>query len=134
MLMIKPSTDQVLSSFVPSCLQIEDMQTTLDFVYGKDLPHQFCFYDEDGPVLLVGMLEIYHNIYDTYTVFSDNWKALYFKPVTRFFKGYIKNINYDMIFHVVSNDRPWTHKMIKLFGFKECQDIGDHMVYSVGEV
>ena len=132
--MIKPTTDEILRSFVPVEMQIRDMQNTLEFVYNKDLAHQYCFYDDDGPILLAGMVEVADDVYDTYTIFSDKWKPGYFKYFSRAFKGYIKHVSYDIILHVVSNERPWTHKMIKMFGFEKYKDAEDHTIYAIGGV
>lgn len=131
MLMIKPADDEVFSSFIPVELQIKDMEKTINFLYGKDLPHNYCFYDEDGDVLMTGLYEISPGVFDSYTIFSENWKPLYYKYATRFFKKYINHINYDIIFHVVKKDRPWTIKMVKMFGFKEYQEEDDCFIFAV---
>ena len=118
MLTIEPLDKSHLLSFRPMVGQEQEFQTLCDINYPRPEIHNFCVMNDDDMVLLIGMKEKWAGVYDTYTVFSDGWKPVYYKTLVRVVKGYFEHLDYDRIEHLVRCDRPWTDKMARMFGFE----------------
>lgn len=118
MLTIEPLEKKHLLSFVPIKGQEEEFQTLCEITFGKHEMHNFCALDDNGMVLLFGMKEKWAGVYDTYTIFSDLWRPVYYKTMSRVAKGYFDYLDYDRIEHLVKCSRPWTDKIAEIFGFE----------------
>lgn len=118
MLTIEPLTKEHLLSFQPIDGQEEEFKTLCEISYPRPEMHNFAVLNDDELVLLVGMKEKWAGVFDTYTVFADGWKPVFYKTLTRVAKGYFDYLDYDRIEHLVKCDRPWTDKMARMFGFK----------------
>lgn len=103
---------------VPLEGQEDEFQTLVELFYNRNEMHNFCFVDDETPVLMVGLKEKWANVYDSYTVFSPTWNPVFYKKVIRIAKGYLDKLDYDRIEHLAHCDRPWTDRMLKAFGFQ----------------
>lgn len=105
--------------FEPIDIQALETQNTIEFIKQTDIGiHNAAVFDNGKIVLIFGLFELWQGVFSSYTLFSKHWKPMYYRTVTRFFREYIKELDFDRIQHMVSCDRKWTHKMAKLFGFK----------------
>lgn len=119
MLTLEPTTNKHLEQFVPLDMQEGEFNTLCELLYNKQEKHNFCILFDGVPILLLGMKEKWDKVYDTYTVFSPEWKASYYKYIVRLTKKYFAHLDYDRIEHLCRCERVWTSKMAKLFGFQE---------------
>lgn len=81
-------------------------------------PHNYCFLFDGEPVLIIGLFEKWPKCFGTYTFFSKNWNFIYYKTIVKVVKSYINYLEYDRIEHLISVDRPWTDRLVKIFGFE----------------
>lgn len=77
---------------------------------------------DSEPVLIFGLYNNRPNVYYAFTVFSAGWKPKYYKHIIKWSKLFFEKFSFERIEHLISCDRPWAHKMIKLFGFT-CEGI-----------
>lgn len=115
MLTLKTTKREDFFKFNVIDIQIEELNTLLEYHFNEKEPHMFTVFKDDTPVLLIGLKEMWPMVFDSYTVFSKEWKYMYFRHVLRMAKKYLKYIKYDRIQHLVSEKRDWTHKMANLF-------------------
>lgn len=118
MLTSRKTTDNDFLLFAPSPDQLDEFSMIREIFYGYDKENCLTVLDGDNPVLLIGMREKWHKVYDTFTIYSASWKPVYFKSFVKIAKDYFSNIDYDRIEHLISCDRPWTDKTARFFGFK----------------
>lgn len=107
-----------LLDFSPMEGQEEEYITVCDYYWNNPSSLAFCFSDKNGPVLMIGLEEKWEKVYDTFTIFSRNWKPVYYKDAIREARNFFKDFRCDRIEHLVRTDRPWTDKMAKMFGFE----------------
>jgi len=105
-------------NFEPIDMQAIEFLNYFAINFEEDQPHNFAFECDGEIVLLISLREMWPGVYDSFTIFSKHWRPVFYKSVSRAAKNYLKNINYDRIQHLVSCERPWTHKMAKMFGMK----------------
>ncbi len=117
MLINKQLTDEHIEAFVPLEEQSADCETLYSLYYKKDKKGSFAIIADDEVVLIMGIREKWNNVYDTFTIFSPNWKPIYYREVLMQSKDYFSKLKYDRIEHLISCDRPWTDKMASMFGF-----------------
>lgn len=118
MLTIDKIKNEHLIAFIPLDGQEEEFETLFEIYYNSNEPHGFCFLKDGIPVLLIGLKQKWHRVFDTFTVFSKSWKPVYYKTVVKESNSYFRKLDCDRIEHLIRCDRPWTDKMAKLFGFK----------------
>lgn len=117
MLTSRVITDDDLTSFIPMDGQEDDFLNICDIFYQKPKGESLVVLDKEIPVLLIGMRERWHKVYDTFTIYSNSWKPIYFREFVKLAKDYFEKIDYDRIEHLISCDKPWTDKTAKFFGF-----------------
>lgn len=117
MLTLDTATDMDLAAFVPMELQRAEYATIKELFYGKPKDGIFVFRDGDSPMLIIGLMPKWPRVYDTATLYSVNWKPIYFRQVIKKAKEFFLFFDYDRIEHMIHCDRPWTDKMIEAFGF-----------------
>jgi len=118
MLTLRAINNSDFETFSPIDIQSKEFLDFFAGFYKPEDPHNFAVVFNGNIVLLIGMREMWPGVFDTYTLFSKHWKPVYFKTISRLVKKYIAEMKYDRIQHLVSCNRSWTHKMVKLFGFK----------------
>lgn len=118
MLMIEPLQNKHFHKFSPIAIQEREFEAICDIFYNKNDMHNFCFLHNGMPVLIVGLKEKWDKVFDSYTIFSTEWKPIYYKQVIKAVKFYLGKLDYDRIEHLCHIDREWTCKMIEMFGFE----------------
>lgn len=120
-LMIRMTLNNDFLDFSPTELQLKEFMDVY-IVFGKNI-HQYTMLKKGEPVLLIGLNEFAPKNFEVYTIFSKNWKPVYYKDVINFTRQYVEKLDYDRIIHHVHEDRPWTIRMAEVLGLNKMYDV-----------
>ena len=101
-------------------LQKEDVGFMKDVFEKSGMPeHQGCARDRQGNiVLLFGLYQISHKVYEVWTIFTKHWKPIFYPSSRAWIDRYLGLLDYVRVQHIIYADRPWTCKIIEYMGFE----------------